>query len=433
MLQKVPPLTVAQAPAYPENLARYDLGAKIEAAPQSTSIAGLQLSSNSEDTNTAEAALLCDDPTVGYALPNGTTALIVSFSKIENVDSIAFLNRGAKGMISIATSSAKLPVDSPQWHDVSQQELSSDLVKAKVGPGEAKYVRLTFDVTEPGRIAGLGIYSTPTVADFTMPRPRKVSLQDSSDSFALISYNLTNLHSKSRVLYVSSGDDLNLANNMIDSQPGTTFGFAATDNSPIAIIDFGKVVPIRRISALYSRREGTVDFYVLQSLPGTSDGSKTLSLDENALSELQPVGSVADDSTGRAAIDFPVTAGRYIMMKWTPAAHEDTTFSVAEIAAFGGGEPPNLIAANMTSTSNSEISSEPSEGKDFGDGKELAEGKDFKEAKEAPAEAAPAEGPATPLPPPPPFVFVPRLPPVLDRLARNNDLIFSSPSIGETG
>jgi hypothetical protein len=305
-----------------------------------------------------------------------------------------------------------LPADSPQWHDVAQQDLDSDAVKAKIGPSEAKYVRLTFDVAAPGRIAGLGVYSTPAVSDFTMPRVRKVNLQDRSDSFALISYNVTNLHSKSRIIYVSSGDDLNQANNMIDSQPATSFAFTAADGSPTAIVDLGKVTALRRISALYSRRQGTLDFYVLQSLPGSEAAPKNLHIDDNTLAGLKPVGSVADDSSGRAAIDFPVTAGRYIMVKWNPAAHEDTAFSVAEIAAFGGGEPPNLIAANMTSTDrNSEISSE---GKDFGDGKDMAEGKDFKDAKDVPAEGpeAPAEGPRTPLPDPPPFNFVPLIVPV---------------------
>ena len=412
VLQKVPPLTVAQAPGYPENLARYHLGANVEAEPQSTSITGLQLSSKSEDTNTAEAALLCDDPTVGYALPSGRTTLLVSFPKIENVDSISFLNRGSKGSVSIATASAKLSADSPQWHDVSQQEIDADTVKAKIGPSEAKYVRLTFNVTEPGRIAGLGVYSTAAVSDFTMPRVHKVNLQDRSDSFALISYNLTNLHSRSRVIYVSSGNDLNLANNMIDSQPATSFAFTAADGSPTAIIDLGKVTALRRISALYSGRQGTLDFYVLQSLPGSEAAPKNLHIDDNMLAGMKPVGSVADDNGGRVAIDFPVTAGRYIMVKWNPATHEGTAFSVAEIAAFGGGEPPNLITANMTRTErNSEISSE---GKDFG-GKDFAEGKDFKDSKEVPAEGppdAPAEGPASPLPPPPPFNFVPLIVPV---------------------
>src|SRR6266850_421638 len=181
-LQKVPPLTVEQAPAYPENLARYHFGAQVEAAPQSNSIPNLQLSSHSQDRNTAAAALLCDDPTVGYALVNGSTTLLVSLSKIENIDSISFLNHGAKGDVTIATSNAKLSADSLQWHHVSRQDLTADAVKAKIGPSEAKYVKLTFNIKEPGRIAALGVYSTPTVAAFTMPRARKHDV-DQSNSF----------------------------------------------------------------------------------------------------------------------------------------------------------------------------------------------------------------------------------------------------------
>jgi len=153
-------------PAHPANLARYYFGAQVEAPPQSNPIANLQLSSKSEDTNTAEAALLCDDPTVGYVLPKGSTTLLVSFPKIENLDSISFLNHGTKGDVNIAISNAKLPADSPQWRNVSQQTLTSDAVKAKIGPTEAKYVRLAFNVAEAARIAGLGIYKTAAKADF---------------------------------------------------------------------------------------------------------------------------------------------------------------------------------------------------------------------------------------------------------------------------
>ena len=84
-------------------------------------------------------------------------------------------------------------------------------------------------------------------------------------SFALINYNV---RTKARTLYVSSGSDLMLANNMIDDQAATSFGFSAQDNSPIAVIDLGKVATVRRLSAIYSPRAGAVDFYLLQSLPG---------------------------------------------------------------------------------------------------------------------------------------------------------------------
>ena len=212
------------------------------------------------------------------------------------------------------------------------------------------------------------------------------------------------------MLYVTSGDDLAQANNLIDNHPATIFSFATNDGSPGAIIDLGKVTSVRRISILYARRQGRMDFYVLQSLPGTETGRQALLIDEPGLARMIPVGSVEGDGSGRAAADFPVTAGRYLMVKWTPAAHEETPFSIAEIAAFGGIETPSLIAANITRTQSPAVSSDETDGKDF-DGKDFAEGKDFEEAKEAPAEA-PGEGPNTQLPAPPLFQFIPLVGPV---------------------
>jgi hypothetical protein len=419
VLEKVPPLTVEQAPAYPQNLARYYLGATVEAAPQSIPITELQLGSKWEDTNTAEAALLCNDPTVGYALPSGGTTLLVSFAKIETIDSVSFVNRGVKGRVKIAISNAKLPADSPQWHDVTEEELTGDVIKAKMGPSEAKYVRLTFDITEPGRIAGFGIYCTATVSDFSMARARKVNLEAKPDNFALITYSFTDVHARARALYVSSGEDLKQANNMIDDQPATSFTFAASDAAPTAIIDLGNVASLRRISALYSPRQGSMDFYVLRSLPSlpetqptknkgagqglpvTGNLPDTLRFDDSPVADLKLVGSVVDDGRGRAAIDFPETTGRYVMVKWNPAAQKETPFSIAEIAAFGGKQPTTLIAA---------------EGRTAGE-RNRNEFKEFKEmaaAKEMPKEgpAAPAEGPPPTLPAPPPFVFVPEIAPV---------------------
>jgi hypothetical protein len=402
VLEKVPALTGGQAAAYPENLARYHFGAQVEAAPQDNPASSLRPGLKPEDRNTAEAALLCDDPTMGYALSNGSKTLLITLSKIENIDSISFQNNGVKGEVTIATSNSKLPIDSSDWHLVSKEDLTSAAVKAKVGPSEAKYIKLMFTVTEPGRVAGLGIYATPTVAAVTIPRARQTAA-DHSGSFAPISYNLADLHAKARALYVSSGDDIRQANNMIDDQSATTYTFASTDASPTAIIDLGKVTTLHRISALYSPRQGNVDFFVLETLPGTRPGNapKSLKLDDAALANLRSVGSIAD-GTGHAAIDFPATSGRYIMVKWTGASQLETPFSVAEIAAFAGGQSDNLIVANVSAGSRDRIESD---GKSVMDGKDLGSGKDFKDMPEE----GPAEGPPPGLPEPPPFTFVPEL------------------------
>lgn len=429
-LQKVPPLTVEQAPSYPENLARYALGAKIETAPQESSTAKLKLSSMSQDTNTAAAALLCDDPTVGYALPNGASTIIVSLPNIENVESVSFLNRGAQGGVSVATSNAQLPADSPQWHSVAQQDLTSDTVKAKIGPTEAKYVRLTFNVSQPGRIAAFGLYSTPAVSDFTMPRPRKVSFEEKSHNFALITSNLTDVHSKARALYVSSGSDVKNGNNMIDDQPATTYTFAAGDTSPTAVVDLGKACTLRRLSAIYSPRKGTVDFYVLQSLPiGTQSAEgeqlnaaalqkgapagqtpaatiaqefpQSVKLSEAALASLKPVGSVANgEGEGRASVDFPATTGRYVLVKWNSPSSSDAAFSVAEIAAFGGARNASQLVASNEDNSGG-----------YGDGKTTLDNKDIPAEGPGMEPQPPEEGPPPSLPQHPPFTFIPEIVP----------------------
>jgi hypothetical protein len=405
VLQKVPPLTVAQAPTYPENLARHQLGAQVQTLTAGTAQA-------SDDK---ASALLSADPAATYTLPVGTTTLLVALPQIENVGSISFLNEGAKGSVSVATSNAKLPADSPQWHNALQQELSAEGIDAKVGPSEAKYVRLTFNITEPGTIAGFGVYATPQVSDFTRSRSNKTAADDKTGSFGLIAYNHSDIHAKARALYVSSGSDVKQANNMIDDQPATSYSFAAEDGSPTTVIDLGAARNVRRVSAVYSARPGKMNFYVMQSLPKTTGAApQALTIDDATLGSMAPVGTFEDDGTqGRASVEFPQTTGRYVMVRWTPAVQAGTAFTLAEVAALGA-QGTTLVAAN-TAVTNAEDADESTDTAQASDGKTMLDGKTVIDAKDMPGEGpepqAPAEGPAPSLPQPPPFTFVPVLVP----------------------
>jgi hypothetical protein len=398
VLQKVPLLTVAQAPNYPQNLARFDLGAQIE--------------SDVPDDASSSVPFLSGDPASVYGLRTGTTRLLISLAQIENIDGIAFLNSEAKGTVTIALSSAKLSPESPQWHDARQEELYSGLISARIGPAEAKYVRLTFNVRSPGRIGNLGIYSAASVSDFTMPRARKIAAASSADARAKANYNLADLHAKARTIFVSSGDDLKLAYNMIDGQPGTAYGFAASDAAPAAIIDLGHSVSVNRISTFSTPSSATVTFYLLGALPGNNTGNleSSLRIDPQTLAAFRTVGTGNDDGSGRVAVDFEETTARYVMLVWTPST-PNANFSVAEVAVFGPASNARLLAANT-------IGNNPS---DTSDGKTVRDSKDAKDfskdfSKEIPGEGpaeeqAPGEGPAPELPRPPPFVFIPRVVP----------------------
>ena len=405
VLQKVPPLTVAQTPTYPENLARLHLGAQVQV-----------LSAGAAKTSEDKAfALLSGDPAATYDLPAGTTTLLVALSQIENVGSISFLNEGAKGSVTVATSNAKLPEDSPQWHQALQQELSAEGIDAKLGPSEAKYVRLTFNVTQPGKIAGFGVYSTPQVSDFTRTRSSKTAADDKTGSFGLIAYNHSDIHAKARALYVSSGSDVKQANNMIDDQPATSYSFAAEDGTPTTVIDLGAARNVRRLSAVYSARQGKMDFYVMQSLPKVNGAApQALTIDDATLGSMAPVATFEDNgSHGRAAVDFPEVTGRYVMVRWTPAAQANTSFTLAEVAALGGAQGNTLLAANTTTTAADETDESNSTAR-VSDGKTMLDGKTMIDAKDMPGEGppqAPGEGPPPSLPQAPPFTFVPVLVP----------------------
>jgi len=130
-----------QSPIYARNIARFSLGARI-------------------DDNLAQIALISDHPTFGYTLPDGNSELVLSLSKIQNFDMISFLNDGSAGMVTISTSNSRLATASSQWHQIAKQDLTAKATKIKVGPTEAKYVKFTFKVTKPGRIAELAVYST---------------------------------------------------------------------------------------------------------------------------------------------------------------------------------------------------------------------------------------------------------------------------------
>jgi len=133
-----------QSHTYGRNLARFSAGARI-------------------DDNLAQVALISDHPTIGYSLTDGRTELVLSLSKIENIDIVSFINNGATGTVTISTSNSKLAVASSQWHQISKQDLRAKITKVKLGPTEAKYVKFSFDVAKSGRISDLAVYPTTSL------------------------------------------------------------------------------------------------------------------------------------------------------------------------------------------------------------------------------------------------------------------------------
>ena len=226
-------------------------------------------------------------------------------------------------------------------------------------------------------------------------------------TFALINFDVMDRQNKARAVYVSSGDDLTTANNMIDNQVKTEFGFSAEDKSPTTILDLGQVQAVRRLSLKYSAHSGSMDVYLMQSLPGTivENSAGTRVLDTNALTNLKRTASLVDDgSQGQASMDFPAVSGRYLLLRWNPASQADGTFAVSEVSAFGKGGA-NLFASNVNFSSTPQATTRRTQAIDS---KDVPDSKDIAEAKDIPAEG-PAGGPPG-LPLTPTFSFIPQVP-----------------------
>ena len=191
---------------------------------------------------------------------------------------------------------------------------------------------------------------------------------------------------------------------MIDGQAGSAYAFAANDTTPAAIIDLGRVLPIKRISTFSTSGSAAATFYVFDTLPGDNGANppETLRVEPQLLAGFRTVGAGADDGIGRVAVDFQETSARYVMVAWTPSG-PTPNFSVAEVAVLGPVTSSTLLALNRNS--------ERADHKNVRDSKDA---KDF--SKEFPGEAPgeeqpPAEGPPPALPRPPPFVFIPKVTP----------------------
>ncbi len=214
---------------------------------------------------------------------------------------------------------------------------------------------------------------------------------------------------KVRPLYVSSATDLSVANNIVDNQVTTSFGFSAGDKSPTTIIDLGKLCTLKRLVATYSAQPGSMDFYVMKSLPanGREAAGTTLQIDANSLASLEPVASSVDDGTqGTVSVEIAPTDGRYVMVRWNRASQTNGDFTLAEVSAFNPGGS-NLFASNVN-FANSPTTTERSERRVATDSKDVPDAKDIVDTKDIPE-----EGPAIPppgLPLTPTFSFIPQVP-----------------------
>jgi hypothetical protein len=312
-----------------KNLARMNCGATIETIGAD----GRAVSGPTTITHESAAALLLDDDTLSYSLPEGETTLIISFPRTSALGRFTFVNENAavEGDIDISVSNYRLPARSARWNEVTGNTpfTGKRLFDLSLLGAEARYVKLSFHVAKAGRIAALGLYGSQSLQKFAARQHGVVRVSNTMATRRLedmLNFNFANLYARARIVFVSSGLE-EYAKRMIDDDVITSFQFAPSDPHPTVIVELADRERLHRVSAVYKMEKGKLDVFLLPDL-GTAPGD----LNNAAL-----VASVTDTTGGgKAAVDFDTKGARYVALRWTPAdANTPHGFEVAEVSAFG--------------------------------------------------------------------------------------------------
>jgi hypothetical protein len=345
-----------------KNLARMNCGATIELIGPDGHVASVP---STTDRNSSATALILDDDTLSCPLPQGDTALIITFPRASRLDRFTFVNENAfaEGQMKIAVSNYRLPADSPKWGEVNGVTSFSGKrhVDLSLLGVEARYVKLSFHVQKGGRIAALGLYGSQSLQKFAARQNGVVRIKNTAATRRLedmLNFNFANLYARARVVFVSSGAE-EFARRMIDDDAVTSFQFAPADPHPTVVVELAERERLHRVSALYKMQAGRLDVFLLHDL-GTNPGD---------LSGLTPVASVTDATGGgKAAVDFDTEGARYVALRWTPVEQGSrTSFEVAEVSAFGDmplsmlstSELPDVYADNSMGLMSPPIVTQP--------------------------------------------------------------------------
>jgi hypothetical protein len=345
-----------------KNLARMNCGATIElAGPNGRVVAVPGTARNDSST----AALIMDDDTLSYPLPEGDTTLILAFPRISLLDRFTFVNENAtaEGDLQISVSNYRLPMQSPKWTEVngSTPFTGKRLFDLSLLGVEARYVKLSFHVGKGGRIAALGLYGGQSLQKFAARQRGVIRVTNTAATRRLedmLNFNFANLYAQATIVFVSSGTR-ELSKRMIDDDVITAFQFAPADRHPTVIVELADHQRLHRVSAVYKMQAGRLDVFLLNELePNPGD-----------LGNATPVASVTDASAGgKAAVNFDPQGARYVALRWTPTELDSgQSFEVAELSAFGDmplsmlstTELPDVYADNSASLKGPPILTQP--------------------------------------------------------------------------
>jgi hypothetical protein len=272
----------------PKNLARHHLGAGIRSEEGAGAEGAIELTRGVLDTNRSFDAFLVDDVSIGVPISRGRTVFIVNLPEIQMLQTISFGNRGMAGAVGVEVSTSRLDGDAKAWQPAGRARVRGEdaAVRMSLGFADAKYLRLTFEAEEPGRVYGFGAFGEALLLDYTLltaPEGDGASIS----SMAAIDLSLSGSYTGARVIYLSGQESVKGAP-VLDGDSATGVLISTEEATAHAVVDLQDQYLMDRVAALYGGFKGDVRVYVVDALPASGKP------DAGWLRELTPVAESPD-------------------------------------------------------------------------------------------------------------------------------------------
>lgn len=306
----------------------------------------------------AEAAqvLIGKDSTATFALPVGTTSMIMALPKAAVVNHFDFVTGGAEGKVTVSVADTKLSFDSADWREVAggQAFSGNQLIPCDLGSVDARYVKLDFAASTAGKLSGFNLFGQSAAPMARAKGEFHVSVATPANANA--EYNVT---------------------------------FDDASAAPKVVADLGENGALNRITCAYQAPAGTLDFYLV----GTPDSQTRVDLNYVGEPSLQPV-----SNPGTAPENGNVLAGKQPIYSIDTNAQSGSGKVTADLGKLQGRY---LVAAFRPARRHHAVDGKDVEAKDVSKGKDAKEAPVFPFFSSNPAFGTPGTASGTPLLPPP--------------------------------
>jgi hypothetical protein len=375
-----------QLQVYPKNLARQHLGANLFVFnPKNQAFVPTE----------AAAAWLDDDATTGWPALPGKQHYLVALPEPEFISNFSLSSQSSSGTVTLYAGDEPAIPGAKSWSALTGPVSIDSINDKKMGKPFsrlAKYVLIETNIADPGPIYSLNLYGDKPASTYSLrKRPQTIDAHAIFGQYVnqKTAFNLNGIYAQGRVTYANSPDGFLSWQKGIDDNPESSVTIASSTKESGAVIQYGALQSVSRISLLTdSAAKGTLEFFLVSdALPAVAQGpaddaaitkasntvpsatpdaasSKAVSLE----GKTPTISLVLDGSNPRAAVDFPAVQANTLLVRWTPA-NGTTPIAIRELGSFG-----------TLSLNDFEVGMKPEAVAAFGKGSNGRDGKDAKDA-----------------------------------------------------